>query len=123
MKAIRDLGSPMFDAIADRIEAEAERLREQVADAKDGWESQTREVERLNHHIMFCPEGHGIYVEKRNDYVQCPTCEVERLRAAFSRYGDHDRACDARANALYACTCGFVDRVNELFPARGVTHE
>jgi hypothetical protein len=32
---------------------------------------------------MFCPEGHGIYVEKRHDYVQCPTCEVERLRAAL----------------------------------------
>jgi len=44
--------------------------------------------------------------------------EVERLRAAFSRYGDHDRACDARENALYACTCGFVAKVEELFPSR-----
>jgi len=39
------------------------------------------EVKRLDQYIMFCPEGHGIYVEKRHDYVQCPTCEVERLRA------------------------------------------
>jgi hypothetical protein len=49
--------------------------------------------------------------------------ENERLRGAFSRYGDHDRACDARENALYACTCGFVDRVNELFPLREVIAE
>ncbi len=44
--------------------------------------------------------------------------EVERLRAVFSRYGDHDRACDARVNSLHACTCGFVERVNTLFPGR-----
>jgi hypothetical protein len=44
--------------------------------------------------------------------------EVEGLREAFSRYGDHDRACAAREKSLYACTCGFVDLVNELFPSR-----
>lgn len=38
----------------------------------------------------------------------------EEARAALSRYGDHDRACDARENALYACTCGFVEMVERL---------
>ena len=34
IKAIRDLGSPMFAAIADRIEAEVERLRAERAELR-----------------------------------------------------------------------------------------
>ena len=82
-----------FYAALGRIEAEVERLQRE----KQGWVNQAavEEKERLD-----------------------AEAEVKRLRAAFSRYGDHDRACAAREKSLYACTCGFVDLVNELFPGR-----
>ena len=46
------------------------------------------------------------------------TLETERdqAREAVRRYADHDRACDARENALYACTCGFVEMIERIFP-------
>ncbi len=43
--------------------------------------------------------------------------EIERLRAALSRYADHDRACDAREQSLYACTCGLVTMIDERLPS------
>jgi hypothetical protein len=86
------------DETINRLQAENERLR-------------AREEEALN------GEAAAEYRARQAEV------EVERLRAAFSRYGDHDRACDARENALYACTCGFVDRVNELFPSRNALAE
>ena len=50
---------------------------------------------------------------------------IEKLEAALSRYGDHDRVCDARENLPYpaACSCGFVALVEELFPSRAALRE
>jgi hypothetical protein len=57
--------------------------------------------------------------KRMGEVIRQDSKEITSLRAALSRYGDHDRACEQRTNALYACTCGFVDMIAELFPGRG----
>jgi len=95
MKAIRDLGSPMFDTIADRIEAEVKRLqaggkrlRDEIAD--EGREYRA-EIERLRtegqkdyDEVGRLQEQGGLLVEALDD----KDAEVERLRAVLTHLLD-----------------------------------
>jgi len=89
MKAIRDLGSPMFDAIADRIEAEIERLRtEGQKDYDDMRQFQAKYIE-ADQEVERLREQGGLLVEALDD----KDAEVERLRALNESYSDllHER--------------------------------
>lgn len=71
--------------------------------AKLRWAAEEGAKEAARHHAFVLTQVTG---------------QLKRAEEALSRYADHDRVCDARENALYACTCGFVEMIGRVFPRR-----